>query len=143
MENEDLREKVAYLQGLAKGLNVNEASAEGKLLLNIVDILDAVAREIQSVNLAQMDLEEYVEAIDEDLAQLEDEIYEEENGRYASEDEWVEMVCPNCKELVRFDADILEEPDVEVTCPYCRGLVYDNTIEVIEDTSSKHNNPGI
>jgi phage FluMu protein Com len=133
MRNSRLKEKVAYLQGLTKGLSVNEASAEGKLLVNIVDVLDSFAQEVKDVNMAQVELEEYVESIDADLANLEDEIYSDEED---DDDEWVEMSCPSCKELVSFEANILDEEDeVEVTCPYCRGLVYDNTIDLIEETS--------
>ena len=135
MRSSRLKEKVAYLQGLTKGLSVNESSAEGKLLVNIVDVLDSFAQEVKNVNLAQVELEEYVESIDADLANLEDEIYSDDEE--IQEGEWVEMSCPGCSELVSFEADVLdEENEVEVTCPYCRGLVYDNTIDFIEETSS-------
>lgn len=42
-----LKERVAYLQGLTQGLNVNSQSSEGKLLLNIIEVLDDVAEEIK------------------------------------------------------------------------------------------------
>ena len=135
-----LQKRVAYLNGLTKGLNLNESSAEGKLLVNIVDVLESFAQEFNSVNTAQSELEEYVESIDEDLSYLEDEIFsesEEDEKSGGSAEDWIEMVCPNCRELITFAADILdEEDDVEVTCPYCNGLVYDNTVELIEDVSS-------
>lgn len=143
----NLKEQVAYLHGLTKGLNLTESSAEGKMLLKIVDVLDDVAEEMQSMTIAQDDLETYVETIDEDLTDLEDEVYADEYEEGEPEevdeyeiitdddtDEYVEVACPVCKEEVTFEASILDEKDaLEVTCPYCGGTVYDNTLAFEEE----------
>lgn len=136
----NLKEKVAYLHGLTQGLNVNEQSSEGKILLNVIDVLDSFADEVQNVNLAQVELEDYVESIDEDLTDLEDQIYEEldyeeEEDNYDEDhDKMVEVACPKCQELVTFESGILDEDDdIEVTCPYCGGVVYDNTLDFVAD----------
>lgn len=131
----NLKEKVAYLQGLTQGLNVSDHSSEGKLLLNIIDVLDDMADEMQTMSLAQEDLEEYVETMDEDLTDLEEEVYEEEliDTDTDIDDDFVEVDCPVCHETVTFESEILDEDDaVEVTCPYCGGVVYDNTLEFDE-----------
>jgi DNA-directed RNA polymerase subunit RPC12/RpoP len=115
----NLKERVAYLQGLTQGLSINEHSAEGKLILNIIEVLDEVADEFDDMALAHNDLEEYVETIDEDLTELE-EIYDDDKN-------YVEVDCPHCHERVSFESDILEEPgEVEVTCPYCGDVVYNS-----------------
>jgi hypothetical protein len=67
---------VSYLQGLAQGLNASPQSVEGKLLVVIIDILGDMAEEIRNSQMAQADLETYVENMDEDLADLE-EVYED------------------------------------------------------------------
>ena len=160
----NLKEQVAYLQGLTKGLNLTENSAEGKMLLKIVDVLDDVAEEMQCMSVAQEDLETYVETIDEDLTDLEDEVYADEYDEEEPDDtveyeiiaddaideDFVEVACPVCHEEVTFEADILDDEDaVEVTCPYCGGTVYDNTLafEEKESTSSRNTrhriHPGI
>lgn len=150
----NLKERVAYLHGLTQGLNVNEHSSEGKVLLNIIDVLEVFADEIQTVNLAQMELEEYVESIDEDLSDIEDQIYEEddeyEDDLYeeALDDDMIEMSCPACHELVTFESDILNEADdIEVTCPYCGDVVYDNVLDADslqgEKSSSHIIHPGL
>lgn len=142
----NLKEKVAYLHGLTQGLNVNEHSSEGKILLNIIDVLDSFADEVQNVNLAQLELEDYVESIDEDLTDLEEEVYEEvfdddddyDDEMYADtfEDDMVEVACPACHELVTFESAILDDDeDIEVTCPYCGGVVYDNTLDIVAEQS--------
>jgi ribosomal protein S27E len=146
----NIKEKVAYLQGLTQGLNVNDHSAEGKLLLNIIDVLDDFAEEVQHMHLVQEDLENYVETIDEDLTDLEEEIYEAETDEEA---DFVEVQCPSCHEAVSFDSDVLADDDaVEVTCPYCGEVVYDNMLEddmldmetSTSDVSFKHGiHPGV
>jgi hypothetical protein len=139
----NIKEKVAYLQGLTRGLNVNENSAEGKMLLSVVDVLSDVAEEIQYLHVSQEDLENYVETIDEDLTELEEEVYE---GIYNSD--MVEVECPVCHETISFESNVLDEDDmVEVTCPNCGELVYENTIEFAEeddvDLALKRIHPGV
>lgn len=72
---EYLMQKVSYLRGLADGLGVDESSKEGKLLLQIVNVLEEFADVLDETIENQADLEEYVNFIDEDLADVEDEIY--------------------------------------------------------------------
>ena len=138
----NLKEKVAYLHGLTQGLNVSEHSSDGKILINIIDVLDSFADEVQNVNVAQVELEDYVESIDEDLTDLEEQIYEEfdiaeDDDGYEEDfdDDMVEVACPDCHELVTFESGILDDnDDIEVTCPYCGGIVYDNTLDIAADS---------
>ncbi|MFA5577003.1 MAG: CD1247 N-terminal domain-containing protein [Tissierellaceae bacterium] len=71
-----LKQKVSYLQGLADGLGIDESTKEGKLLLLIVEVLEDFADVLDETIENQMELEEYVNFIDEDLADVEDEIYD-------------------------------------------------------------------
>lgn len=72
---EYLMQKVSYLKGLADGLGVDDSSKEGKLLLHIVDTLEEFADVLDETVDNQLDLEEYVNFIDEDLADVEEDIY--------------------------------------------------------------------
>ena len=71
-----IKERVAYLQGLSKGLNIHLHSAEGKLLINIIDVLDDMGDELNNIQMGQADLEAYIESMDEDLTDLEEEVYD-------------------------------------------------------------------
>ena len=71
-----LFQKVSYLQGLADGLGVDENTNEGKLITHIIDVLGEFAEVLDEVMEDQRDLEEYVNFIDEDLADVEEEIYD-------------------------------------------------------------------
>lgn len=84
-----LLQKVSYLQGLADGLGVDDTTKEGKLLLHIIDTLEEFADVLADTIDDQVELEEYVNFIDEDLSDLEDEVYEDEedeDGEYDFDD---------------------------------------------------------
>jgi len=93
-----LKEKVAYIKGFIKGGGVSEKNFEEVIEL-IVDALEEIAHEIDELEKTQIDLEEYVESIDEDLASLEKEVFGE--GEEAEvEEEFEEVECPSCGESV-------------------------------------------
>lgn len=73
----DLFQKVSYLQGLADGLGVDEATNEGKLLIKIIDVLGELTEVLDEIVEDQVGLEEYVSFIDEDLSDVEDELYDD------------------------------------------------------------------
>lgn len=125
----DLKSRVAYLQGLSAGLDLSADTKEGKLLSGIIQVLDEFADTVGDLEEAQVELEDYLESIDEDLYHLEDEIYEDgtaEDGCTCA-GEYLEVDCPRCGETVCFDSDIVEDEDiVEVTCPNCDEVVFVN-----------------
>lgn len=120
-----VKERVAYLHGLTRGLNLSEKTPEGKAILNIIDVLDDIADDVQHMHAQQQDLETYVETLDEDLNDLEEDFYEDLDA--CEEEDFVEMQCPTCHEEVSFESELLSEKDeIEVTCPHCGSVVYDN-----------------
>ncbi len=123
---EFLYEKVAYLRGLVDGLGIEEDSKEGKVIVNIVDVLEDFADAINELSQYQEELDEYVEAIDEDLSDVEDEIFEDDEYDYDDDDfddyDYVEVECPHCKEYVYLDEDLLDSGK-EVKCPNCHEVI--------------------
>lgn len=127
----NIKEKIAYLQGLTQGLDIKNASKEGQVLSGIIDVLDEMADQLEDMEMAQDDLEDYVESIDEDLYDLEDNVFGEED---MDVEEMVEVECPKCHETVCFEASIVEDEDlIEVTCPNCDEVVYVNDDEYVTD----------
>ena len=72
-----LYERIAYLKGLSEGLNVEEESKEGKLLTHIIDVLEDFADMIDELYENQQEMEQYVDTMDEDLADVEGDLYGE------------------------------------------------------------------
>ncbi|MFO7311737.1 MAG: AraC family transcriptional regulator, partial [Bacillota bacterium] len=91
---------------------------------------------LDELEAGQEEVEEYLEAIDADLGELEEEIYGHDHDHDDDDDEddddedddeetnFVEMECPKCKETVYFEEDFLYDDDVEVACPECGATIY-------------------
>lgn len=115
----EILEKVAYMKGLAEGIGLDVKSKEGKLLKVMMDILDDVALELQDIRDEQADLEEGLDAVSEDLADVESCLYDldEDDDDEDDDEEVYQTTCPNCEEEIFFDEDILA--DGSVLCPNC------------------------
>ena len=115
-----ISEKVAYLDGLMEGLNIQE-DKYAKIFTAIVDALDLVAEEISDHEDTLADLDDSVEEIFENLDEYDDFLYgdedEDEEDEF-DEDDFFEIVCPNCGETIYFDQDMLDTPD-GLICPNC------------------------
>ena len=109
----EILEKVAYMKGLAEGLGLDTKSKEGKLLTVMIDILDDIALELRDIREDQGELEEALDAVSDDLSDVEACLYESED----EDEEVYETTCPNCEEEIFFDETILADGCVE--CPNC------------------------
>ncbi len=134
-----LVEKVSYLKGLLSGLDIDSNSKEGKLFIAIVDVLDEMALTIADIEDAQGEIEELVDILDQDLGQIEETIYEEEDceihddvkevlekdeesqdvleDTYSEDEEVYEIVCPSCSDKIYINYDMLSNGEME--CPNC------------------------
>lgn len=90
----DLKERVAYLQGMAAGFKFNGSSKEEKIMLGILEVLSDMAGKITDIETNYDEMEEYVECLDEDLAEVETEIY----GEYEDydDDDYEDDECCCC-----------------------------------------------
>ena len=142
----ELKEKAAYLKGLADGLNYNKETNEGKLIAALIDLTQQLCEAVEVLD-ADMDeivdevveLREYIEEIDDDLNGVEEfldeevelEDWDDEDDEDEDEDEdwcdgdcegcsgcddYFEIVCPSCGETICFDESV--DPE-ELTCPAC------------------------
>ena len=117
-------EKAAYIKGLAEGLQLDENSKEGKVIAAIIDLLSDIAVDLEDAQDACAMLCDQVNTIDEDLSDLEDFIYEEDEDEdicdgcdCCEDDELYEVECPNCHDIIYIDDRMLE--DEGITCPNC------------------------
>ena len=123
----DICEKIAYIKGLAEGLALDTDSKEGKIISAIVDLLGDITEEICDIEDGCDALMEQIDAVDEDLASLEEIIYDDEDDDCDCDcdcddccdcdDEVYEIECPACNDVIYLDADMLEEEGM--VCPNC------------------------
>ena len=122
----EITEKVAYLKGLAEGMELDTDKKEGKLLAAIIDVLDDIALEIEDIKDEQAELADGLDAVSDDLEDVEDVVFGDDDED--ADDEYYEdeldededcyaTTCPTCEETIYFDESILE--DGEVVCPNC------------------------
>ena len=118
-----LYEKVSYLRGMAEGMEVSESSKEGKLMLNILDLLEEFADVLGEVREDVNELDEYVEGVYKKLLLAEEVLFEDEDE---DEDDIIEVECPNCGEIMYVDDESLDDADdaTELVCPGCHEKIY-------------------
>lgn len=132
-----ISEKVAYLKGLAEGLNIDtEKSKEGKLISIMTDILQDIALELEDLQTEQEELVEEIDAVSDDLSDVESLLFDEEDEdeEYEDEDEEEDCyasVCPNCGDEIYFDDSVLESG--EVVCPGCGTKLNFDLSSLVDD----------
>lgn len=126
-----ITEKAAYIKGLAEGLELDASSKEGKILTALIDMVTDMANDITDIAEDIEYLDEYIEELDEDLGALEEYVYELDDDccdccdcdddcdcecDCDCDDDYFEVECPSCGDVVCFDSSI--DPE-DLTCPAC------------------------
>ena len=101
------KEKVAYLKGLAEGLGLDSESKEGKLIAVIIDTLAVMADEIEELNENALDIGDELDAISNDLADVEDFVFDKD-----FDDDY---------DFDVFGDDDDEDDEGDCDCEYCSG----------------------
>jgi len=125
-----ITERVAYIKGLADGMNIDPNTNEGKIAFALLDLLTDVARELANIEDEIDELEETVSEIEESVYELEDEIYGEfDDYDGGNDDDLYEITCRNCNETLSIDMSMLEGG--KINCPNC-GEVIEFDIDIID-----------
>ena len=128
----NLSDRVSYIKGLAEGLKLDTEKNEGKLIEKMLELLADMAQEYDELRADHDDLSDFVESIDEDLGDLEDAVYgdedeDEENEEEGDEDgNLVEYTCPHCGEEMTFEVDSFDF-DEDYLCPNCHQPLFPET----------------
>ena len=129
-----LTEKVSYLKGLMDGLDINESTKEGKVLLQMIDLLEEMALSVEDIQDEIDEVTELIDILDEDLGELENDFYETEDDfdddfdydefddddddyEFDEDEELYEVICPTCGDTICLDEDLLAEGSMD--CPNC------------------------
>ena len=138
----ELTDRVAFLRGLAEGMQLDESKQETKLILKMLDVMDEMAKDNDDLHKAVDELNEYMESIDEDLSDMEEDIYgdvsndeegDDDSDSDDDEDErTVEYACPYCGEVMVFDVERFDF-DEDYLCPNCHKPLFPEESE--EDES--------
>ena len=159
-----LTERANYLKGLAEGLKLSADKDANRVLLELLDLTEEMARELEDLRNDQDELSDYVEAVDDDLADLEEFIFDDEDDEYYEEDdddeddedddgaedgeapvtenEVILYACPHCGEELKFLASEIDF-DEDLRCPACGKSVFPEAADE-DDAEEEHDveNPG-
>ena len=107
-----LSEKSAYLKGLMEGMKLDTETNEGKLISEIISMLQDVAENVS-------DLEEVVDCISDELDCIEEDLdnIDDQNEYDFGSETLYEVKCPTCGEVITIDEEMLDEG--ATTCPNC------------------------
>ena len=122
----NLSDRVSYLKGLAEGMEIGEESKMGKLVLAIIDTLGSVAEAMQQLADDHKELDEYVESIDDDLSEIEEALFDDEDED--DDEDLIECECPHCGNTIYFDAESFDLAD-DHSCPNCGKPLFDESEE--------------
>ena len=125
-----ISEHAAYIKGAFDFSEIDKNSTEGKIIGELLTLVADMADKINALEADNKELHEYVEELDHDLGEVEEELYFYDDDEdfedyddlnddedYEGEDEeFYEIECPSCGELVYFDESI----DLsDLICPAC------------------------
>ena len=93
-----ISEKVAYLKGLAEGLDLDTMkSKEGKLISVMIGILEELAMSVEDLEENALNLGEEIDVLSDDLSDVEEVVFDEEDDDLEDyDDDWFEVECPTC-----------------------------------------------
>ena len=115
-----LTEKSAYIKGLMEGLDLDSDKKEIKLIKALVDLVDDLALTVTDLDEDVDQVVDELDAIDEDLTDLEEVVYEndeDEDEAFDEDEDMYEITCPSCGETVCVDEDTLMSDNL--SCPAC------------------------
>ncbi len=136
-----ISENAAYLKGLFDGYELDKNSKEGKIIGEMLTLIADMADKINALEADNKELHEYVEELDHDLGEVEEEVYfydddedydDDDYDDYddlndyedydVEDDEYYEIECPSCGDIVCFDESIEVE---DLVCPACGEKIGD------------------
>lgn len=136
----NLESRIAYLRGLADGMDFS-STKEKRFNIELIEVLSEIARSVDEIEEISYETQEYLENLDEDLGELEEDFYDDndchcdvndldkDNCYYENfeeenyeDDDFLETKCLNCNEIVYIDKSLLSN-EGKVECPNCRASI--------------------
>lgn len=121
------REKIAYLKGLIDGQNLADSPQKVSFYAALVDALESLADSVEEHEGIHKELNDYLEQLDEDVAELEDTLDvlleddcddEDYDSDYDEEEEFDSVSCPHCNKDFFYEPAAYDDGE-ELLCPHC------------------------
>jgi len=102
-------------------ININKDVKD--ILFSLTKIVTELSNKIEKIEEIQEEINEYVTVLDENLGNIEDELYgfQEEDGEFNSFD-YIDVCCNNCNETLAVEKTLVNNEN-EILCPNCRTSI--------------------
>ena len=113
----EIKENIKNLQNSISKIDDKEYK---KLFKNIESILSSLSNKIEELMINQAVLADKLNCIDDDIINIQDELFEEVSIEELEEmeDEYKEIYCKNCGNPIYIENSTLQEEN-KIPCPYC------------------------
>jgi hypothetical protein len=128
-----LTEKMSYLKGYIDALDLEKTTKEWQVISKMSEVMDDMVAYIDDLQNQVDELSELCEVLDEDLGEVEQEIYniddldggsiededdyeDELDEEFDEDDQLYEATCPTCGRTILLDETMLEDGGVECAC---------------------------
>lgn len=141
----NLTERISYIRGLCDGLNLDESKPEVKVINAIVELLDDMALAVTDMEELYDKLSAQVDEIDEDLADVESDVYDDDcdcccdcdDEDFDEEDNpFYEVTCGSCGQKLNVAEDVLLEGEIE--CPNCGEVLEFDFSDLFDEEGCCH-----
>lgn len=141
----NLTERISYIRGLCDGLNLDESKPEVKVINAIVELLDDMALAVTDMEELYDELSAQVDEIDEDLADVESDVYDDDcdcccdcdDEDFDEEDNpFYEVTCGSCGQKLNVAEDVLLEGEIE--CPNCGEVLEFDFSDLFDEDGCCH-----
>ena len=114
---EELRTEI---EDLKNNLSKIENKEYKECFNSVFSILEIMNQKIEELTINQETLEENIKFMDDDLTNIQDELFEELSIDELNdiEDEYTEIICSHCNKAIFMEQSTLSNND-EIPCPYC------------------------
>ncbi len=115
-------EKLAYLKGLVEGLGLDETKKDTKVINNLITLLEDVVLSVTSLEEGFAEMQQQIDAVDEDLGEVEKDLYEDDDCdcdccKDDADDIYYEVTCPTCGDTIHLDDELISMREID--CPNC------------------------
>jgi ribosomal protein S27E len=133
--------------------DLGSRSREGKVIEEMVDILRDLTLDVEEVSASQGEIEEFLDELDEDLLDVEAELYDDDDEDivlddddaltgddddeglsdegFDSEPAYVALECPVCHQESSYNQELFDRDGIQLSCPHCGNVIYDSEEDYI------------
>ena len=135
--------KFGFLKGLAEGLQIDEQTSEGRVIMAMIDLFEEmtdaladlknaqdglrqelhdVGRDVERIEDSVDDLDSFLKDFSENFSQVLESLPDDDKSAGKEDEEiFYEVKCPKCGEEITLNEDMLCQGSIR--CPKCKGVL--------------------